>query len=230
MNMSDERSWWPIPDDTNVIPGYEVPADHPTPYWSETLVSERECDEFYYEVIAQYSMKQLARVYQWDGGGDEINVDSRYTHYYDINAFRGAFSLAAKFNRAVENMAATWWQQGATPVYTPQILGYEERCKFATHCDNSIWVHNQWQRNDTTRDVTGLLYISDCVDTVTAPNQHQGGELNFPNIQTRTGGTATVRPAKGLFVAFPSHPVYRHQVYPVVRGYRVALVNWWTIR
>lgn len=226
--MQECRNWKVVEDTTAQVPGYMVPVSHPTPYWSETLLSEPECDDLYQEVMRQYDYKQPARVYKLDGTGDEINREARYTYYYDINNFPNIYGIVGKFNRAVENCARVWWDRTATPVYTPQILSYETHCKFATHCDNAIYTNGAWNRNDIPRDITGILYASDCVDCVVSPNQHQGGELNFPNIGC-DGGTATVVPYKGLLVVFPSHPVYRHQVYPVLDGYRVALVNWWTL-
>jgi Rps23 Pro-64 3,4-dihydroxylase Tpa1-like proline 4-hydroxylase len=224
-----QPAWWPIIDSTGEIPGVVVPQDHPTPYWTKQLLTEEEADEIYYRVIAQYPQKQLSRVYKWDGVGDEVNLDSRYTHYYDIMSLPNAREIEARFNEAVEECTQTWWKQSVQPVYAPQILGYEERCHFKTHCDNSIWTNGAWMRNDPTRDITALLYVSECVPLVTKHNQHSGGELVMDNVQT-ANGPARITPRKGQFIAFPSHPVYRHQVTQVTRGYRIAFVNWWTLR
>lgn len=211
------------------VPGVMVPADYPTPYFTSQLLTESEADEVHHAVIAQYKTKQLHQVYQPDGTGSQVNLDSRYTHAYDYYMIPNARSIEAKFNSEVNRVAQMWWNKQSTPIYNPQILGYEEKCRFLTHCDNSVWANNQWFQNDPLRDVTALLYISDCVNTVTRPNQHSGGELVLDNVQTATG-PVRISPKKGQFVMFPSHPAYRHQVTQVTRGYRIAIVNWWQLR
>lgn len=229
MNAEVKPSWWYGEDSTSQVPGQLVPANSPVPYWTSQLLSDAEADAIYHAVIAQYTRKQLHRVYNPDGQGDQINLDSRYTHAYEFYQLPGAADLEARFNAEVERCAQTWWNKASVPVYSPQILGYEEKCRFRTHCDNSIWNDKGWSQNDPMRDVTALLYISECVPTVTRPNQHSGGELVLDNVQT-ANGPVRIAPKKGQFVMFPSHPVYRHQVTPVTRGYRIAVVNWWSLR
>lgn len=229
MNAEVKPNFWYQEDSTSRVPGPLVPASNPTPFWTTQLLSDAEADAAYQCVMARYTQKQLSRVYQWDGQGDEVNLDSRYTHYYDMNVLPNAAEIERRFNAEVERCAQTWWNKSTAPVYAPQILGYEEKCLFKTHCDNSIWNADGWMQNDPLRNITALLYISDCVPTVTRPNQHSGGELIMDNVMT-ANGPARLQPRKGQFIAFPSHPMYRHQVTPVTRGYRIAIVNWWSLR
>lgn len=228
--MSVAAKWNILEDTTAHVPGLMVPPRSDLPYWTEQLLSEEEADRIYFSVISQYPKKELSRVYRLDGQGDEVNTDSRYTHYYDPINVGNFADIAARFNDAVNRCARKWWNCDAAPVYEPQILGYEERCHFRNHCDNSIWANGGWNRNDPQRDITALLYISECVPVVTRPGQYSGGEFSLTNIVDNGGKPITIRPRKGQFVAFPSHPVFRHQVAPVKRGYRVAVVNWWTAR
>lgn len=229
MNVEVKPTWTYGEDSTAQVPGVMVPTTNPTPYFTSQLLSEAKADALYHEVIAQYTRKQLHRVYQSDGQGDQINLDSRYTHAYDFYQIPGAQEVEAKFNAEVNRVAQMWWGKESVPVYSPQILGYEEKCHFRTHCDNSIWKDNAWFQNDPMRDITALIYVSECVPTVTRPNQHSGGELVLDNIQM-ANGPVRIAPKKGQFVMFPSHPVYRHKVTPVTRGYRIAFVNWWSLR
>lgn len=228
MNEKDNRAWWYGDDTTSEVPGYMVPESHPVPYWSSQLLSPAESDAVYHEVIGQYSTKQLHRVYTADGKGSQVDLNARHTHSYDFYSLQGAAEIERRINAEVERCAQTWWGKTSTPTHSPQILGYEERCKFLSHCDNSIWNHPAWMRNDPLRDISGILYVSDCVALPTATNQYSGGHLVMDNIHT-AAGPVRVFPQKGKFVAFPSHPMYRHQVTPVVRGYRVAFVNWWSL-
>jgi hypothetical protein len=139
MSTGANRAWWPLVDSLVEVPGVSVPEQSPTPYWTKQLLSEEEADAIHHQVIAQYPQKQLSRVYRWDGQGDEVNTDSRYTHYYDIMSLPNSREIEQRFNDAVEECAQTWWKKSTVPVYPPQILGYEERCHFRTHCDNSIF-------------------------------------------------------------------------------------------
>lgn len=222
-------NWRVLQDTLAEVPGVMVPQSHPTPFWTEQLLTPEEADAIYFNVMAQYTRKELSRVYRLDGLGDEVNTDSRYTHYYDMLSLPNSADIEARFNAAVARASKAWWDSETAPVYPPQILGYEERCHFRVHCDNSIWQNGAWDRNDPLRDVTALLYISECVPNTTRPNQYSGGELVLENIQMRDGSPARIRPRKGQFVMFPSHPIYRHQVTPIINGYRIAIVNWWTL-
>jgi predicted 2-oxoglutarate/Fe(II)-dependent dioxygenase YbiX len=227
---SAQPRWRILEDTTSQVAGYSVPWDNHLPYWDEQVLSPAECDEVYHAVIAKYNEKQLARVYQWNGQGDELNFAARYTHYYSHTVLPEHLNVEKRFAEAVNRASKQWWAKTATPVYHSQVLGYEEKCQFATHCDNSIWADGSWKQNDPLRELTTLLYISDCVPTATRPNQYSGGELVLPNIVDNNNQPVTITPRKGQMIVFPSHPVFRHQVLSVSRGYRVALVNWWTLR
>lgn len=230
MNAEVKSPTWRIVEDTtSQVAGYSVPADNPLPYWTAQVLTPQECDQVYHAVVARYNQKQLARVYQWNGQGDELNFAARYTHYYSNDILPAGLNVEARFAEAVNTACAQWWKKSATPVYSSQVLGYEEKCQFATHCDNSIHTGQTWQQNDPTRDITALLYISECVPTAVVPNQYSGGELVLPNILDASGNATIIYPKKGQMVMFPAHPVFRHQVLPITRGYRVALVNWWTL-
>ena len=47
-----------------------------------------------------------------------------------------------------------------------------------------------------------------------------GGELEF----TQLG--LTIRPKKGMMIAFPSYHEFAHKVHPVKYGFRYTLVSW----
>lgn len=159
-----------------------------------------------------------------------IDLETRHTHYYNPGWIPEGLAVEARFQAAVAECARQWWSATTTPVVESQILGYEERCKFRTHADNSIFSVNGWSRNDPLRDLTAILYLSDHVRDVVGANQFSGGELILDNLRTSDGLPIVIRPRKGQLVAFPSHPVFRHQVPLITRGYRIAFVNWWTVR
>ncbi len=193
----------------------------------ESLCSN--ADEIFYNVMRHYSSKQLHQVYSLDGKSGVVDTNSRYTHSYPLAASMQAAELTTLMNEAVRLYTSTEFASFSSTKMVPQLLGYEERCQFRLHCDNSIWKGGAWNRNDKLRDVTGILYLSDPVDYVTKPNQYSGGDLSFPNIVDPSGSHMTLRPKKGTMVIFPSSPAYQHQVSIITAGYRLAVVNWWSL-
>lgn len=186
-------------------------------------------DDIFFSVMRHYSSKQLHQVYSLDGKSGVVDTNSRYTHSYPLSASSKATELTALMNDAVRLYASTEFSAFSVTKMVPQLLGYEERCQFRLHCDNSIWKNGSWVRNDPLRDITGILYLSDPVDYVTNPNQYSGGDLSFPNIVDSSGSPMTLRPKKGSMAIFPSSPAYQHQVSIITAGYRLAAVNWWSL-
>lgn len=212
------------------VAGESVPVGAEFPYWTTQVLTEQEADDVYFAVVGHYHNRALSRVYSNNGTGSEVNLAARYTHYYPMSVLPNHEDVSRRCTEAVNRCSAEWFHKSPIPVYDHQILGYEEKCQFGSHCDNSIWQNNRWVRNDPLRDITSLLYIGECVETQTRPNQYSGGELVFTNIVDANGEQLRLRPKKGQLIVFPSHPEFTHMVTPVSRGYRIALVNWWTLR
>ena len=61
------------------------------------------------------------------------------------------------------------------------------------------------------RDVSFLFYLND---------QYGGGELEFGDLGL------TIKPKKGMMIAFPSYKEFAHMVHPVTWGHRYSLVSW----
>ncbi len=68
----------------------------------------------------------------------------------------------------------------------------------------------QWERI-MERDVSFLFYLND---------QYGGGELEFYDLGL------TIKPKKGMMIAFPSYKEFAHKVHPVTWGHRYSLVSW----
>jgi SM-20-related protein len=58
-------------------------------------------------------------------------------------------------------------------------------------------------------------------------NQSSGGHVVFEYLKNEIGQPYTVVPRKGLFVAFPSTPLFSHSVSEVTDGYRISIVEWY---
>jgi len=207
---------------------YDLPVDFTKPPVNvSSLMTPEEADAAFYSVIRQYTNKELASVYNLDGVSNRIDLDTRYVYSY--STFDGLPELTKRLVASVKAQAKETWGVDVKPLFDPPLVfGYEERCVFHAHCDNSIFVKGEWTRNDAERDFTTVLYISGHAEHVTEPNTFSGGELIFGNVLVDEK-PLTVKPTKGELLLFPSGPAFMHKVTPISRGYRIAVVNFWTI-
>ena len=97
--------------------------------------------------------------------------------------------------------------------YEPvQFLGYPPGGHYKGHNDGESFNYEtrQWERC-MPRDVSFLFYLND---------QYGGGELEFGDLGL------TIKPKKGMMIAFPSYKEFAHMVHPVTWGHRYSLVSW----
>lgn len=97
--------------------------------------------------------------------------------------------------------------------YEPvQFLGYPPGGHYKGHNDGEHFNYKtrQWERL-MERDVSFLFYLND---------QYGGGELEFYDLGL------TIKPKKGMMIAFPSYKDFAHKVHPVTWGHRYTLVSW----
>jgi hypothetical protein len=83
------------------------------------------------------------------------------------------------------------------------------------HADNCrLNEQGDWAPNHTPRrDVSAICYFNDEFD---------GGEIFFERVQL------TVKPRRGLLLAFPSDADHLHEVFPVRSGFRYTMPIWFT--
>jgi predicted 2-oxoglutarate/Fe(II)-dependent dioxygenase YbiX len=100
----------------------------------------------------------------------------------------------------------------------PQLLCYGVGGHYHPHVDaEGIWSNpdgsKEWRKN-VDRDLSVLIYLND---------DYEGGNLVFPELHI------SIKPKKGMLVAFPSTHHYLHGVEPVTKGERFAIVTWMTV-
>ena len=61
------------------------------------------------------------------------------------------------------------------------------------------------------RDISFLFYLN---------SEFGGGEIEFPTLGL------TIKPKKGMMIAFPSYKEFPHKVHPVTWGHRYTIVSW----
>jgi predicted 2-oxoglutarate/Fe(II)-dependent dioxygenase YbiX len=110
-----------------------------------------------------------------------------------------------------EQKFSTLYKSTLKNIETPQFLKYEIGDKYGDHNDSEDWANNGQLARVMARDITVLLYLNE---------DFEGGELEF----TRLG--ITIKPKKGMMIAFPSYIEFSHRVHPLTSGTRYTLATW----
>ena len=139
------------------------------------------------------------------------DLEVRNTLWYHITE-----EMANKFEQAV----AGCFREHVIPKYNcefksyepVQFLGYPRGGHYKGHNDGESFnlKTRQWEKC-MDRDVSFLFYLND---------QYGGGELEFYDLGL------TIKPKKGMMIAFPSYKDFAHKVHPVTWGHRYTLVSW----
>ena len=145
------------------------------------------------------------------GDGGETNLEIRHTLWYPITE-----EMAKNLEQAVAHCFVNYIAPKYNCVfkaYEPvQFLGYPPGGHYKGHNDGEQFNQEtrQWERI-MDRDVSFLFYLND---------QYGGGELEFYDLGL------TIKPKKGMMIAFPSYKEFAHKVHPVTWGHRYSLVSW----
>jgi predicted 2-oxoglutarate/Fe(II)-dependent dioxygenase YbiX len=145
------------------------------------------------------------------GDSHEEDLKVRNTLWYSITD-----EVAKNFEQAV----AQCFKNFVIPKYhcefksyePVQFLGYPPGGHYKGHNDGESFniETRQWE-SCMPRDVSFLFYLND---------QYGGGELEFYDLGL------TIKPKKGMMIAFPSYKDFAHKVHPVTWGHRYSLVSW----
>jgi len=145
------------------------------------------------------------------GDNQETRLETRNTLWYHITD---------EMNKKLEEAVAGCFRNYVVPRYNcefkgyepVQFLGYPVGGHYKGHNDGEHFNYKtrQWEKI-MPRDVSFLFYLND---------QYGGGELEFPDLGL------TIKPKKGMMIAFPSYKEFAHMVHPVTWGHRYTLVSW----
>ena len=146
---------------------------------------------------------------EWDSGRTDLKV--RNTLWYNITD-----DMFRNFEQAV----AHCFRQFVVPKYNcefksydpVQFLGYPPGGHYEGHNDSESFDFEtrKWEKT-MNRDVSFLFYLN---------SEFGGGELEFGELGL------TIKPKKGMMIAFPSYKEFAHKVHPVTWGHRYTLVSW----
>ena len=141
----------------------------------------------------------------------DTNLEVRNTLWYNITE---------EMSHKLEQAVAQCFTSMVVPKYNcefksyepVQFLGYPPGGHYKGHNDGEHFNYEtrQWEKI-MDRDVSFLFYLND---------QYGGGELEFYDLGL------TIKPKKGMMIAFPSYKDFAHKVHPVTWGHRYTLVSW----
>ena len=137
------------------------------------------------------------------------NLKNRNTLWYHIPEEEGN-----KLQVAISQV----WAQYVAPKYHCEFdkyeaalfLGYPVGGHYIEHNASETFHDGDW-RKIAARDVSFLFYLN---------SEFGGGELEFPDLGL------TIKPKKGMMIAFPSYKEFEHKGHPVTWGHRYTLVSW----
>ena len=179
----------------------------------ENVVPDKHIEELMLLTNNKEEISQ-ATIIETDSKGNSTSkedLENRNTLWYDIpeeqaNNLQVAISQCyARFVRPKYNCEFR--------IYEPcQFLGYPVGGHYLEHNDAEAFDHDKGEWKKTIdRDVSFLFYLN---------SEFGGGELEFPELGL------TIKPKKGMMIAFPSYKEYVHKVHPVTWGHRYTLVSW----
>ena len=141
----------------------------------------------------------------------DTNLETRNTLWYHITE---------EMSHKLEAAVAGCFRDHVIPRYNcefksyepVQFLGYPVGGHYKGHNDGESFNYEtrQWERL-MERDISFVFYLND---------QYGGGELEFGDLGL------TIKPKKGMMIAFPSYKDFAHKVHPVTWGHRYTLVSW----
>ena len=144
-----------------------------------------------------------------DGGDTDLEI--RNTLWYHITD-EMAQNLEIAVSQCFRNFVIPKYHCEFKSYEPVQLLGYPVGGHYKGHNDGESFNFEtrQWEAC-MPRDVSFLFYLND---------QYGGGELEFYDLGL------TIKPKKGMMIAFPSYKDFAHKVHPVTWGHRYSLVSW----
>ena len=175
------------------------------------VIPDKDIEELMLLTNNKEEVRQATIINKHDDGTqtNKENLKNRNTLWYHIPEEEGN-----KLQVAISQV----WAQYIAPKYhcefdkyePAQFLGYPVGGHYIEHNDAETFHDGEW-RKIADRDVSFLFYLN---------SEFGGGELEFPELGL------TIKPKKGMMIAFPSYKEYVHKVHPVTWGHRYTLVSW----
>ena len=177
----------------------------------ENVIPQANIEEIMLLTNNKKDTSQATIINKDDKDESEKNLEVRNTLWYNITE---------KMAKNLEQAVAQCFREHIAPRYNcqfksyepVQFLGYPVGGHYLGHNDGEQFNYEtrQWERL-MERDISFVFYLND---------QYGGGELEFGDLGL------TIKPKKGMMIAFPSYKEFAHRVHPVTWGHRYSLVSW----
>ena len=177
----------------------------------ENIIPQENLEDIMLLTTNTTDISQATTINSDDKEKQDTNLEVRNTLWYNIPEEMG---------KNLEQAVAGCFREHVAPRYNcefksyepVQFLGYPVGGHYKGHNDGESFNFEtrQWERL-MDRDVSFLFYLND---------QYGGGELEFYDLGL------TIKPKKGMMIAFPSYKDFAHKVHPVTWGHRYSLVSW----
>ena len=177
----------------------------------ENIIPQENLEDIMLLTTNTKDISQATTINSDDKEKQDTNLEVRNTLWYNI---------PEEMAKNLEQAVAACFVNHVVPRYNcqfksyepVQFLGYPVGGHYKGHNDGEIFNDKtrQWEKT-MERDVSFLFYLND---------QYGGGELEFYDLGL------TIKPKKGMMIAFPSYKEFAHMVHPVTWGNRYSLVCW----
>ncbi|MBN2768320.1 MAG: 2OG-Fe(II) oxygenase [Campylobacterales bacterium] len=114
-----------------------------------------------------------------------------------------------------------------------QVLAYKKGYFYIKHSDDSNEIIDKegqtigFQLVAPQRKITTVAFGTSHISYANSDTYHfRGGELVFNYLYHKDGTQVSLKPKAGDMIAFPSNPLFSHEVKIVEEGFRLTLVQW----
>ena len=179
----------------------------------ENVVPQKHIEEL---MLLTNNKEEISQATVVDVGGGKDGEDSQLEKLENRNTLW--YSISEEERNNLEVAISQMYARYCVPKYhcefknyePAQFLGYPVGGHYIEHNDAETFDRGEW-RKIADRDVSFLFYLN---------SEFGGGELEFPELGL------TIKPKKGMMIAFPSYKDFAHKVHPVTWGHRYSLVSW----
>tara|TARA_B100000427_G_scaffold323903_1_gene328088 strand:- start:220 stop:855 length:636 start_codon:yes stop_codon:yes gene_type:complete len=181
-----------------------IPQEH-----IEELMLLTNTDDISQATVFKEQTKPGEEIDKTDGGREDLRI--RNTLWYPISQ-----EQVVKLEQGISQAYGVYVQPRYNcefKNYEPaQFLGYPVGGHYLQHIDGEkINLQTGEWEEAVPRDISFLFYLN---------SEFGGGEIEFPTLGL------TIKPKKGMMIAFPSYKEFPHKVHPVTWGHRYTIVSW----
>ncbi len=197
------------------------------PDFFDTLQTSLIMDEVHQSLINTKKAAQI-KISKQGAYIPKLQKEIRHTQTLELSdtILSSYFDAFAKIQKTIE----AFFCAPLSTASHPQGLFYEQGGFYMPHADDSSMVL------DSDGETVGFKHVAPQrkITTIAFCNSHcdydakgfEGGEVVFSYLKTKNGERVRIKPKAGTLLAFPSNPLFVHEVTKVTQGQRFCIVQW----